>query len=58
MMIDFADLAIRVLLCIWAAQLIWIGSHFLERFAKRVLRSVRMSELATEETTQGLRSAV
>jgi O-antigen ligase len=55
-MIHFADLTVRVLLCIWAAQLIWIGSHFLERLAKKVLRSVRTSEEATEEASQGLRS--
>jgi hypothetical protein len=28
-MIDFAVLAIKLLFVIWAAQLIWIGSHLL-----------------------------
>jgi hypothetical protein len=42
-MIDFAVLAVKALFFIWAAQLIWIGSHLLERRVKRVLRSVPKS---------------
>ena len=41
-MIDFAVLAVKALFFIWAAQLIWIGSHLLERRV-RVLRSVPKS---------------
>ncbi len=39
-MFDFTVLAAKMLLFVWALQLIWIGSRLLERPAKRVLRSV------------------
>jgi len=43
-MIDFAVLALKVSLFVWAAQLIWTGSHLLEHLAKRVLRSIPTSD--------------
>jgi hypothetical protein len=38
-MVAFAVLALKMLLLIWAAQLIWLGSHLLERFAIWILQS-------------------
>jgi O-antigen ligase len=46
--IDFAVLVVKVLLFIWAAQLIFIGARLLERLANSVLRSVPGSEAHNE----------
>jgi hypothetical protein len=56
-MVYFAVLAIKVLFIIWAAQLILIGSHLLERQAKRILRFVPTSENTNEEAAHALRSS-
>jgi hypothetical protein len=39
-MAAFAVLALKVLLFVWAAHLIWFGSHLLERFAMWILKSL------------------
>ena len=47
-MVDFAVLAVKVLVLIWAAQLVWIGSRLLERLLKIVVRSVSTLEKKTD----------
>ena len=47
-MVDFAVLAVKVLVLIWAAQLVWIGSRLLERLLKIVVRSVSTFEKKTD----------
>lgn len=55
--IDFAFLAVKVLVCIWAAQLILIGSRALEGLIKRSLRSVATTEeTPAKNTLKALRS--
>jgi hypothetical protein len=39
-MVDFAVLAVKVLVLIWAAQLIWIGSRLMERFLVRSIATL------------------
>jgi hypothetical protein len=57
-MFDFAVLAVKVLFFIWGVQLVWIGSRLLERPAKRLLRSVLMSEgTPMTKAAQALRSS-
>jgi hypothetical protein len=47
-MVDFAVLGVKVLVLIWAAQLVWIGSRLLERLLKIVVRSVSTLEKKTD----------
>ena len=46
--VDFAVLAGKVLVLIWVAQLVWIGSRLLERWTKIILRSVSTLEKQTD----------
>ena len=46
-LVDFAVLAVKVLVLIWAAQLVWIGSRLMERLLKIVVRSVSTLEKKT-----------
>ena len=47
-MVDFAVLAVKVLVLIWAAQLVWIGSRLMERLLKILVRSVSTLEKKTD----------
>jgi hypothetical protein len=47
-MVDFAVLAVKVLVLIWTAQLVWIGSRLVERLLKIVVRSVSTLEKKTD----------
>lgn len=46
--VDFAVLAGKVVVLIWVAQLVWIGSRLLERWTKIILRSVSTLEKQTD----------
>ncbi len=56
-MFDFAVLAIKALCLIWIAQLIWLGSLFLRRPVKRILRSIVISvDTPSKKLVRALRS--
>ena len=48
-MIDFVVLLAKVLCFVWVAQLILVGARSLERVAKRLLRSISVSQERSRE---------